>query len=154
MSYKFKRTRDIANDIKSLLKTARDDDDALIFKDVRVIAVTSYEQLFKTISHLSRFPAAVVCVGTGRFNDDVDVRTINPGILIVDEFGISAESRAAGIWDALDATIDLFVPNADRDLKEVNGVTYIPRDFRSITLKNSRNSAYLLEIKVIAVRGD
>lgn len=147
----FRSITDIAKDVKArlVLLKVNEASEALLFRDVRIAAITSYEQLFEIIPHLSRFPAAVVCIGHGRFQDDYTVRQVNVGIMIVDKFRASNKDAAEGIWHALDRTQDSFLTDSVGTYVEIEGVTYSPETWRPITLKSSKLSAFLIEVETL-----
>lgn len=137
----FRKLNDMALDLKELLEESGK------VKEVRIAAITSYDQLQDIIPCLGSLPAAVVCFGTGEFSNDVSARTVSPGILVVDRFAATAEKKALGIWQVLEDVIDLFVPPAGpRSAKFINGVKYIPSSFRPIVCGKT-NAAYLLELE-------
>jgi len=137
----FRTLNDMASDLKTML------DQSGKVKEVRLAAITSYEQLQDIIPVLGKLPAAVVCFGVGDFGKDADVKNVQPGILLVDNLESSAEKKALGIWKVLDDVAELFVPKKGaRSAVNMNGVIYLPDSFRPVVCQKS-SSAYLLVLK-------
>lgn len=137
---------DLANDFKTALAATEH------FNDVRISTITDYDKLFKVIDDLSRLPAAVVCVGAGRFTEQGAVREISPAILVVDRFRQNAERGAAGVWDALEAAWSPFLPDLEGDdptaANQYYGVKYWPSTFRPVST-DSDKCAYVLDFEAI-----
>jgi len=138
---------DIANDLRDLLTSSG------IFKDVRVAAITSYEDLLVLIPQLARLPAAVVCVGTGDINTERTLLTVRPGIVVVDQFRADLDAKSVGIWTILDKTLDIFLPaGGPRNPLQINGVPYWPESFRPVVLSGAKCSAYMIELKALTTK--
>lgn len=133
----------IAEDVKVLLE------DAGLFEEVRIAAITSYETLYKLLPDLALLPAAVICVGGGELEDGNAVRSADIGIVMIDEFRASGEDKALGIWEVLDATVNLFAPDVNRGALTINSVAYVPKVFQTLELPGD-GSSFLLEIETIA----
>ncbi len=137
----FRTLNDMAADLKAMLEESGK------LKEVRMAAITSYEQLQDVIPTLGKLPAAVVCIGFGDFGDTASVKNVQPGILLVDKFESTAEKKALGIWKVLDDIAELFIPKKGaRSAVNMNGVIYLPDSFRPIVCQKT-SSAYLLELK-------
>jgi len=132
---------EIAQDLKALIEQAA------ICREVRIAAITSYEQVHKLIPSLARLPAAVVCVGAGEYDATASARDVNPALLLVAPFEATVEAKSLAIWTLLEQAAALFIPpSGPRSALNINDVVYIPTGFRPIAT-GSQCSAYLLELK-------
>lgn len=95
---------DIAKELKEQLI------DSKLFKDVRIAAITDYQQILKMVPNITKTPAAVIAIGDGGYDKDFTYRENAIGIIIIDKLagGQASEAAAIGIWDVLDSLIALF----------------------------------------------
>lgn len=85
------------------------------FKRVQYAALSNAAQLWETIDTLIQRPAAIVCLGTIRYPEDEHglSRELQLIIAVLDEFRLSTENRAAGIWLQVDEILNMFSPRFD-----------------------------------------
>ncbi len=97
---------DMGGDLKKLLQ------DAQVFKDVRIAAITDYEHILKLIPDLAKTPAAIISIGDGGYDKDFVYHENAVGIIIVDKLlgGKATEAAAISIWNILNTVLALFNP--------------------------------------------
>ena len=138
----FRKLSDAAEDLKDFLQSVTAQDGSKLFLDIRTATITSHDQLLRLMPTITRLPAAVVCIGSGEFDPSLTIRTMRPGIVIIDQLQID-HNRAASVWDILDSTVNAFIVNDEP--RKINDVYYAPGNFVPVAA-SSNKSAYMLEL--------
>ena len=82
------------------------------FKQVQYAALSNAAQLWDTIDTLILRPAAIVCIGTVSYpqNEHGLSRELQLIIAVSDEFRLTTEDKAEGIWSRIDELAAMFSP--------------------------------------------
>ena len=110
-----------------------------IFLDVRIAALTSYQNLFEMLPDLATFPAAVISIGSIDFEEAAVIKDNEVSILLIDKFQTSTES-AQSIYEIIDATSKSLTADTPGNSLKIAGVHLLPINFRPIEVDGTHST--------------
>lgn len=140
---KFKPLYEIADAVKTRLEALN------IFEAVSVAAISNGGQIWLAKDLASVLPAAVVCIGSAGFESSGLVRNKSVLIVVIDEFKVKTDARAAGIWPLVDSVCASFMPQVTPRtapvLPIIDGVEYELKSFSPVE-SGERVVAFAIEL--------
>jgi len=143
----------------ALLKEMAEDVDARIkdlgiFEQTHVCQATRLKDVVEKVTHLVRFPAAIVLVGDGEYPDGEGFDFAQPDrfmcvtILIVGRWSAADDEDADDVWDLEDAVDRSFTPDDGEGPVTINGVEYRAQRTTAVDV-GARRAARALRLEAI-----
>ena len=87
--------------------------EAKLFNAVKCVAVTGGEHAAKAVATITKYPAAIVCLGSAEPQDAMTHRDLTFRVIVLCPFSAGANDAGFAAWDVLDALDRAFAPDED-----------------------------------------
>ncbi len=123
-------------------------DEQPLFKEIRTVVISGYENLFELLPDLTMFPAAVVACGGGEFPHNAAARELEIAVIVIDEFQVTSEQAASG-YKLLDQVTGGLTGSRPGTALKLENHHFLMQSFMPLEL-DSTHTAFKFELKATA----
>lgn len=109
-----------------------------LFSEVKIAAISGYNNLFEALPSLSTFPAAIIAIGNVDHLEQGVIREIEIHIIIIDEFRLSL-TDVNSTFELLDSVSSKLTPEVPGGILKLGGAVIIAQYMEVLELDSQHN---------------
>jgi hypothetical protein len=144
----YRSLTDIADDVADAVRATK------AFRAVSTASIDSYSQLVEQAKAVKLTPAAIICLGSGRWSDHRLKREFKVAVVVFSAYKRNMERKSDAVWTLAEAAAEPFLPVFEPAAlpvwPEINGVEYELLGWQPLSL-DEKTASFILEINAVEV---